>query len=75
MKLDELISLCQRQTFVLLQVPTKRVPKGKNIRLFGKGNPLGSICNVKEVIVNGKIVGYDTVAYFKSDEVLKRLGV
>lgn len=77
MKPDELIALCDDAILrfnsgemvadaptIMLIVPTKRLPEGNNIRLFGKSGPSGWLAQIKRV---GK--EYEAVAYFPAIKV------
>lgn len=77
MKPDELISLCddaierfnRGEVFgdaptIMLIVPTKRLPEGENIRLFGRSGPMGWVAQIKRL---GK--EYEAVAYFPAIKV------
>ncbi len=60
MTLDELNTVTQRQNFVYLTIPRKKLPKGTRIRLLSRSGPYGRICTV-----NQTDRGVDVVAVFE----------
>ena len=55
--------------FLLLTVTRPRIPKGEQMRVFGKSGPLGRICNVKER-EDGK---FDVTGYWPVTPIMQQL--